>query len=875
MSPMRSLIKARVAPAMFLAVCALMGLAGGGAFLTAQAAGQEPAEGKSSVPAVVKPAPGPPTKVVGKDIYGDPLPAGAVARLGTVRWRTIGEVDAIAFAPDGKTVAVAAHVADGVRLFDVASGKVIKLLATKISSINRRLAFSSDGRRLALWSQASVGVQVWDLTGKRLPQAIDLEKNSKMPIAWVGWSSDDKLLGVLLAKEKFVLRELETGRERTFKTTNEIAFWRTLAYAANVLAAPDRAGIIHVWDTTTGSERTFEPEDGPARDFALSNDGRHLALVTDAKNKGIVQIWDVASAKAMHTLTTDQKNPFKVAFTPDGKTLATVAWRDVRFWNVADGREKARASSPDSFARCLAFSPDGKTLATTENYSGVIHLWDVATGSLKPERTGHANWPASLAFSADGQRLASGGMDGILIWDIKTSKSLTRIHKREWARKGVFAADGKALFSCWTGNRLYCSDAATGQDLYSLKLEAPGQTDNSQSGLAMRLSDNGETLVAISTKNNREQLITGWDIATRKQLFARMRHASNFWSVFSPDAKVLAVPQDGPGEFPEATPGARPILLEDAATGAPLFTLPQVAGQQWPLAFSPDGRLLVINNSSKGPDALRLWDVTAAGEVMAIPTSANTRLAFTRDSRLLAMAAPDSATAQSIAIWDLRRGRQIRRIKGLGGDLSALAFSPDGRRLVAGLADTTILVWDIAPPTAMAVSLDADGAAKAWVDLAGDARKAFAARNALVSSPKVALAMLKQRLRPATSPDAARLSRLIAELGSDQFAVRQKAQKALDDMGELAKGAYERTLAEKPSLEVRQRIEGLLKKLRGPITRREKLQALQAVAVLEDIATPEARQFLETLAGGAPGARETEEAGASLRRLTARMAAAH
>jgi hypothetical protein len=86
----------------------------------------------------------------------------------------------------------------------------------------------------------------------------------------------------------------------------------------------------------------------------------------------------------------------------------------------------------------------------------------------------------------------------------------------------------------------------------------------------------------------------------------------------------------------------------------------------------------------------------------------------------------------------------------------------------------------------------------------------------------------------------------------------------------LAKGAYDRTLAGQPSLEVRQRIEGLLKKLRGLVTRPEKLQALRAVAVLEDIATPEARDLLARLAGGEPESRVTQEAQASLKRLARR-----
>jgi hypothetical protein len=92
-------------------------------------------------------------------------------------------------------------------------------------------------------------------------------------------------------------------------------------------------------------------------------------------------------------------------------------------------------------------------------------------------------------------------------------------------------------------------------------------------------------------------------------------------------------------------------------------------------------------------------------------------------------------------------------------------------------------------------------------------------------------------------------------------------------MGDLAKGGLQRALAEKPSLEARQRIIALLEKLRSPVTRPETLQALRAVAVLEDIATPEARQLLETLARGELEARLTQQAKASFDRLAKRPTA--
>jgi hypothetical protein len=318
------------------------------------------------------------------------------------------------------------------------------------------------------------------------------------------------------------------------------------------------------------------------------------------------------------------------------------------------------------------------------------------------------------------------------------------------------------------------------------------------------------------------------------------------------------------------------------ATGEQLLTFPILQGQTQPLAFSPDGRLLASNTWGPVPrlalgggrpgeyaHTLRLWEVATAAEVLALPTVLNGRVALSPDGRLLAF----SVQSQEILLWDLRRGKELRRFKGFAADLSSLAFSPDSTRLISGLTDSTLLVWDMAGvcPTEKSGRLDTAGAARAWADLAADAPTAFAARGVLANAPETAVPLLKERLKPARPADAEQLRRWLADLDSDRFAVREEARKGLEEMGELAAAALRQALVRKPSPEARRRIQVLLDKLRGPITRPEAVRALRAVAVLEDIATPEARRVLEELARGTPEARLTQEAQASLGRLSHRI----
>src|SRR5262249_55496837 len=139
----------------------------------------------------------------------------------------------------------------------------------------------------------------------------------------------------------------------------------------------------------------------------------------------------------------------------------------------------------------------------------------------------------------------------------------------------------------------------------------------------------------------------------------------------------------------------------------------------------------------------------------------------------------------------------------------------------------------------------------------------------LARCPTQTVPFLKEHLRPAEAPEARRLSRLLSDLDSERFEVREKATQDLEALGELVESAIRQTLEGQPSLEVRRRAEALLQRLEGPVTSPESLRLLRAVEVLEHCGTPDARRLLAALAEGA-ACRPTREAKAALARLTRR-----
>jgi hypothetical protein len=239
-----------------------------------------------------------------------------------------------------------------------------------------------------------------------------------------------------------------------------------------------------------------------------------------------------------------------------------------------------------------------------------------------------------------------------------------------------------------------------------------------------------------------------------------------------------------------------------------------------------------------------------------------------------------------IHLYDLAAGRQWHRFAGhrpggegqtsFGAGVTVLTFTPDGKALVSGGGDTTLLVWDLTrgpgarPRGQRPVAREV--LESRWPDLAAaDAARAYAAVWDLAAAGDAGVAVLQKHLHPAAPVDPRRVAGLITGLDDRHFAARARAARALEALGEQARPFVGKALAGPLSPEVRRRLEQLrdrLKQSSSPVQLREG----RAVAVLELADTAAAREWLRTLARGAAGARLTREARAALARLAERHA---
>jgi WD40 repeat protein len=728
---------------------------------------------------------------------------------GRERWRFTNPksgFSSVAISPDG-TVVAGGDMNRTMFLWDAATGKELGRVE-KLENTVFGLRFSPDGKALAGVSGNTA--HVWDAATREERGRVVGPKNDLRPFAFS--------------------RDLKT------------------------FAAGDPEHAIRLWDLKTGKEiRRFPSGQADLRSLAFSPDGKLLATGGSDKDRTL-RVWNLATGEEVHRFGPFTGWTGATVFSPDGKALAAGEQSGtVHVFDLATGKERCRFGLRDGrWVYALAFSPDGKVLAAGGTDEKSIRFFDAATGKELCQSDGHQNEIVAAMVTADGKALLSAGKDGAVCrWDLATDKEVRRwVAQAGGVSAAAVAPDGRTLVTA--GDRvLHLWDATTGDEVRQFR----GHTGKAD---AVAFSADGRTLASGGWEDHTIRL---WDVATaqeRLKIALPKPNGHNYGDVplvFSLDGKVLIS-----GSADRANPV---IYFWDTATGKELRHLDQQASR---FALTPDGKTLATAGWDK---RVHLWDVTTGKETAQIQASAGA-VAFSPGGRTLAYGGTDGV----IHVWEVAAGRERCRFSGhqSGGDergtfaagVAALTFTPDGRTLISGGGDTTLVLWDVLGVQGRTPQPTAD----LWAALADDA-KAGPALGGLIAAPAETVSFLKGRLEPVASCDPQRVARLIADLDNDDFAIREWATEELTKLGEPAAPALRKALAGRPPAEVEQRLKQILQGLEGGLTP-EQLRETRAVEALEHIGTPEARRLLEALAKGAPEARLTREAAASLKRLDKR-----
>jgi WD40 repeat protein len=602
---------------------------------------------------------------------------------------------------------------------------------------------------------------------------------------------------------------------------------------------------IRLWDVATGTEKLhFKAHGQDVLTIAYSPDGKTLA---STGNLATFHFFDAADGKALRKAGDYFGGLQAIEYAPDGKTRIGIESGTVHVFDAATGKSLRKFDAPYRNMAGLTLSRDGKTAATFWGGPNTFDLWDVAGGKLLHPAPGHRHAITSLAFTADGKTLfsAAGLTDyGLPEWDATTGEQRGLLGDIPFGVFGLaLSPDGKTLAAC-NENLIRLWDLAGRKTVGNCK---------GHSGIVVSVawSADGKTLASGSYY---DKTIRVWDSATGKQL--RVIQANQEWIggfALSPDGVTVAA-----GAYRDGS-----IRLWSTATGKELRRIATSQGTVYALAFSPDGSVLTSGGATGGVD---LWEPTS-GRLLhrweAKPGGVG-QLIYSRGGQtLVSVGFLDAA----VRVWETATGKERASFEGQRPMITALAIARDGRRLASGSSDTTIIVWDATCAASRDTALSAEQLQALWGDLAdSDARRAYRSIWRLALSPRQALPFLAERLRPIRPLDAAeqkQLERLLADLDHEKFTLREQAEGELEKMGPVVEPMLRKALEDKPSLEVRRRIENVLEKLANV-----RLRTLRALEAIEHMNTPEARQLLDTLANGTPRAWLTDEA----RKIRARLA---
>jgi WD40 repeat protein len=442
------------------------------------------------------------------------------------------------------------------------------------------------------------------------------------------------------------------------------------------LASGSWDATVQIWEVASGRAlRSLAGHSGAVHAVAFSPDGRILASGSLDKT---VKLWEVATGREVRAMAVDSGPVVSVAFSPNGRWLASASGskgdrdRTVELWEVASGQALRSLTGHTANVNAVTFSPNGRILASG-SWDTTVKLWEVATGREERTLGGHVAPLHAVTFSPNGRFLALGSLDKtVKLWDVagrQVSRSLGA-HPAQ-VLSVAFSPDGRILASGSFEDTVKLWDVATGRALRNLG----GDRSKRYFVDALAFSPDGRLLASAGL----DYRIKLWDLAAGRVLRTLIGHTNAVYSLtFSPDGRWLAT-----------SSGDRTVKLWNVATGRPLRTFTGHAGPVRDVAFSPDGRALASASTDK---TVKFWDAASGREVSTLIGHSDTvdAVSFSPDGRWLASASED----KTIRLWEVTTVTELRTLHGHTSGVTAETFSPDGTRLASASRDGSSRLWD-------------------------------------------------------------------------------------------------------------------------------------------------------------------------------------
>ena len=516
------------------------------------------------------------------------------------------------------------------------------------------------------------------------------------------------------------------------------------------LASGSDDSTIRLWDTTTYQHiRTFKANDLVGA-IAFSPDGRSLA---NGFGDGI-QLWNLQTGQPICSIDHNRSTIADLVFSPDGKSLASAGIDDnIQLWDAKTGERKFTFDESKRGHRTalgyfisgprVAFSPDGKSLASTaadhnqfENKK--VKVWNTQTGklhaTLEQDRRGSNTPFTTVQFSKDGQTVICGSQDGTLRhWNPKTGENVKPFGDAENGKYTLLpiSPNNTTLVRKTEDDNFELWDIETGEVLITLKgfghaipplnvslvdkQAGVFKLQNKPTDLweiispkfaaSIRGTSDQMTVPAVAYSSNsatlvgkRSETVTLWDTNTNEQRGTFKEDYGDFTAhAFSPDGRILAV----------ATRWGHTIRLWNVMTAEQELTLKGHAEHIRSIAFSPDGGMIASAETlNEGESVIRTWNAKTGENLKKIANLINPQdgrrqpisaVVYSPDGKALASM---DASGQ-IQLWDVDTGKYIATFTSFSQEMhyyvenAAFLFSPDGSKLIGFIENSNIYVWDV------------------------------------------------------------------------------------------------------------------------------------------------------------------------------------
>ena len=484
-----------------------------------------------------------------------------------------------------------------------------------------------------------------------------------------------------------------------------------------LLAVASQIGIW-IYDVQTSEALSLlTGHTGAVNRIAFSPDGKTLA---SGGNDNTLRLWDVETQTEIGALEGHAGGPNSIWFSPDGRTLAS---RDddntLRLWDVDTQTQIRTLEGYTGTVESVSFSPDGKTIATG-GQDEIVRLWDVSTRTEIGTLEGHTGYVSSVSFSPDGTTLASGSWDGtVRLWDVSTRTEVGILEGHtSLVRSVAFSPDGKTIASGSNDNTLRLWDVDTLAEIGGLEF---GSFSRLVTGIAF--SSDGQR-IAIKSGHGAWSRVREWEVATQILRNGYFVDPEHIWEVYwvvntlvrEQQENIRTILEEHLGDVNSISfsPDGRILASGSVDGGTVLWDVPAQTKigklENWGIkcvSFSPDG--ITIASGGYG-SWMRLWNVPTQTRIGSlIPAGGVNSVVFSPDGHTLASGGSNAI----VRLWDLDTQIEISRHSEHFGNhywdgdywgVNSVVFSPNGRILVsAGSIDATMRLWDVGTWTEVAI----------------------------------------------------------------------------------------------------------------------------------------------------------------------------